>query len=215
MPPSAKRRGRGEGSLFYRSDRDRWVGRVIIDGQPRTVSAPTKSEARRELDALRRSVDDGLPLTAGTVTVAGLLEVWADKALPNRNLSPSRHRRPHLGDQDPQRGARQHQVAQAHRRPDRGGVPAANQADRRQEAEGSRPYVGRRSVSRLADQTSLDAQSGPDVGTATKPRRSQRRCARRDPRRQHPPRKPASRSPSKRPRRCCKRQKAVHSKPCG
>jgi integrase len=90
MPPSAKRRGRGEGSLFYRSDRDRWVGRVIIDGQPRTVSAPTKSEARRELDALRRSVDDGLPLTAGTVTVAGLLEVWADKALPNRNLSPSR-----------------------------------------------------------------------------------------------------------------------------
>lgn len=90
MPPSTKRRGRGEGSLFYRADRDRWIGRVTIDGQPRMVSAPTKSEARRELETLRRAADDGLPLTAGTMTVADLLGVWAEKALPNRDLSPSR-----------------------------------------------------------------------------------------------------------------------------
>lgn len=90
MPPAAKRRGRGEGALFYRADRNRWIGRVTIDGQPRTVSAQTRTEARRELDALRRAADDGLPLTAGTMTVADLLEVWAEKALPNRDLSPSR-----------------------------------------------------------------------------------------------------------------------------
>lgn len=86
-PP--QRRGRGEGALFYRADRDRWMARITIDGQQRIVSAPTKTEARRQLDALRRAADDGLPMTAGTLTVADLLTVWAEKALPNRRLSPS------------------------------------------------------------------------------------------------------------------------------
>jgi len=76
--------------LFYREDRDRWIGRVIIDGTPRAVSAQTKTEARRRLDALRRAADEGLPLTPGKVTLADLLTTWASKALPNRNLSPSR-----------------------------------------------------------------------------------------------------------------------------
>lgn len=89
-PYPSNRRSRGEGSLFYRRDRDRWVGRVLIDGTQREVSAKTKAEARRQLDALRRSLDDGLPVTAGKMTVAELLEIWRDKALPNRNLSPAR-----------------------------------------------------------------------------------------------------------------------------
>lgn len=90
MPRQSQRRGRGEGALFYRADRDRWMGRITIDGQQRIVSARTKTEARRQLDELRRAADAGLPLTAGTLTVAELLTVWAEKALPNRRLSASR-----------------------------------------------------------------------------------------------------------------------------
>ena len=57
MAKNDSRRGRGEGALFYRADRDRWIARVIVDGQPRAVSAKTKTEARRKLDELRRLAD--------------------------------------------------------------------------------------------------------------------------------------------------------------
>jgi integrase len=76
--------------LFYRADRNRWVARVTVDGVPHALSARTKTDARRQLDALRRAADDGLPLTPGQITLAELLELWAEKALPNRNVSPSR-----------------------------------------------------------------------------------------------------------------------------
>jgi hypothetical protein len=89
MRREASRRGPGDGALFYGSDRDRWIGRVTIDGERRTVSAKTKTEARKELDLLRRTADDGLPLPEGSMTVSDLLTAWTDKALPNRELADS------------------------------------------------------------------------------------------------------------------------------
>lgn len=89
MGRATSRRSPGDGALFYRADRDRWIGRVTIDGDRRTVSAKTKTEARKELDLLRRAADDGLPLTEGSMTLAGLLTVWTEKALPNRPLADS------------------------------------------------------------------------------------------------------------------------------
>ena len=90
MAKNDSRRGRGEGALFYRKDRDRWIGRVIINGTSHAISARTKTEARKQLDTLRRTADDGLPIVPGSITVAELLNVWSDKALPNRHLSESR-----------------------------------------------------------------------------------------------------------------------------
>jgi integrase len=90
MGKNESRRGRGEGALFYREDRDRWMGRVVVDGKRHQISAKTKTEARRKLEELRRTASDGLPVTPGSLTVAELLEMWSTKALPNRRLSPSR-----------------------------------------------------------------------------------------------------------------------------
>lgn len=90
MAVKKSRRGRGDGALFYRADRDRWIGRISVNGKPRTVSARTKTEARYKLDKLRRAADDGLPVITRDRTVAELLELWQTKALPNRNLFPSR-----------------------------------------------------------------------------------------------------------------------------
>jgi len=89
MATTTTRRSPGDGALFYRADRNRWIGRMTIDGEHRTVSAKTKTEARKELGLLRRAADDGLPLTEGSMTVADLLTVWTDKALPNRGLADS------------------------------------------------------------------------------------------------------------------------------
>ena len=90
MGKNESRRGRGEGALFYREDRDRWMGRIVVDGQRHQISAKTKTEARRKLDDLRRTATDGLPVTPGSLTLAELLEMWSTKSLPNRRLSPSR-----------------------------------------------------------------------------------------------------------------------------
>ena len=89
MGKNESRRGRGEGALFYREDRDRWMGRIVVDGQRHQISAKTKTEARRKLDDIRRAATDGLPVTPGSLTLAELLETWQTKAVPNRRLSPS------------------------------------------------------------------------------------------------------------------------------
>ena len=39
---------------------------------------------------VRRAADDGLPVITRDRTVAELLELWRNKALPNRDLSPAR-----------------------------------------------------------------------------------------------------------------------------
>ena len=90
MAAKKSRRSRGDGALFYRADRDRSIGRISVNGTPRTVSARTKTEARYKLDQLRRAADDGLPVITRDRTVAELLELWRTKALPNRDLSPAR-----------------------------------------------------------------------------------------------------------------------------
>jgi len=38
MAAKKSRRSRGDGALFYRADRDRWMGRINVHGKPRTVS---------------------------------------------------------------------------------------------------------------------------------------------------------------------------------
>jgi integrase len=83
-------KSRRRSPLFYRADRNRWVGRISVNGKPRTVSARTKTEARYKLDQLRRAADDGLPVITRDRTIAELLELWRTKALPNRDLSPAR-----------------------------------------------------------------------------------------------------------------------------
>ncbi len=89
MAKGDTRRGRGEGALFFDSDKNRWVGRITIDGQRRKVLATTKTEARRRLDELRRSADQGLPLTPGDITLGELLELWQTKGLAGRTISDS------------------------------------------------------------------------------------------------------------------------------
>jgi integrase len=80
------RRPRGDGALYFHTAKGRWIGRVTIDGQRRTVSDVTKGGARRKLAELRSAVDAGLPATPGDLTVAALLDSWFVKALPGRNL---------------------------------------------------------------------------------------------------------------------------------
>ncbi len=69
-----KRRGRGEGGLFYDKDRKVWTGVIdlgVIDGKRRRrkVSAATKSEAREKLAALLHEKKRSGVVASGSLTV--------------------------------------------------------------------------------------------------------------------------------------------------
>lgn len=82
-------RANGEGSLFFNATKQRWCGDLFVDGKRRRVSAKTKTDAKKLLDRLRRTTEDGGSATDGNMTVAVLLTAWREKALSVRGLSPA------------------------------------------------------------------------------------------------------------------------------
>jgi integrase len=90
MAKDESRRSRGDGALYFDRSKNRWIGRVVVDGQRRKVVGVTKTEARKRLGELRTAAEQGLPITPGDLTLGELLAVWEAKALPNRHLSASR-----------------------------------------------------------------------------------------------------------------------------
>jgi integrase len=73
------KRGNGEGNVRRRPD-GRWEGRVAFDhgGRPlrRSVYAETRDEAARQLRAVIKAHEDGLPIPDGRQTVAAYLVEW-------------------------------------------------------------------------------------------------------------------------------------------
>lgn len=183
MGRATSRRSPGDGALFYRADRDRWIGRVTIDGEHRTVSAKSKTEARKELDLLRRAAEDGLPLTEGSMTLADLLTVWTEKALPNRPLADSAITSHKWAIKILIEELGNVKSTSAHTRPGRGSVPPPNQDDRRRQAPRPGSNLGLCAVAQLAHQDPVDAEPSPQVGAAPQPHRPQRREPGRNPRR--------------------------------
>jgi hypothetical protein len=54
-----KQRGRGEGSIFMRSN-GQWVAEISLDvGRRKTLYAKTKAEAAERLRQAQREIDDG------------------------------------------------------------------------------------------------------------------------------------------------------------
>jgi hypothetical protein len=85
--PRAKRRGRGDGGLRERDGR--WVAAVsYIDPESgkrerRSVSAPTRQEAKAKLKELQERLEAGtLAAGADKVTVAAWAERWLDTKRP-------------------------------------------------------------------------------------------------------------------------------------
>ena len=88
-----RRRGRGEGSLFYDQGRGEWVGIVDLgrDGRGRrhrkTVRDPKKEAAAEKLRAVQADRDRGLPSVDRTLTVEGWCSWWLDNIVA-REVTP-------------------------------------------------------------------------------------------------------------------------------
>ncbi|QYG93463.1 site-specific integrase [Iamia sp. SCSIO 61187] len=82
-----KRRTKGEGTVYYDTSRDRWVGQVFLEGRRRKVSAKTKADATAKLgkmvhgDPNERHLDRRL-------TVAALLADWQSLHLDTKDRAP-------------------------------------------------------------------------------------------------------------------------------
>lgn len=77
----ASRRASGEGSIFYREDRKRWVGVIDlgwINGkrERRSVFGKTQKEVREKLSAMRREQERGVNLAVKSQTVEQYLTQW-------------------------------------------------------------------------------------------------------------------------------------------
>lgn len=74
-----KRRGKGEGSIFYREDRKRWIAEIKLDGGKfMTRSAQTQKEASEKLKKMQRELEQGLFVPRSQQTVKQFLEHWLE-----------------------------------------------------------------------------------------------------------------------------------------
>jgi integrase len=73
---SAKRRGHGEGSIKQRTD-GLWEARISLPGGKRkSYYGKTRKEAQDKLRAALRDLEDGVDLSANTMSVAQFLDKW-------------------------------------------------------------------------------------------------------------------------------------------
>jgi len=85
-----RRRGRGEGGLYFDSQRNRWVAEITVGFGPtgkRRVQrrlGRTKTEARDKLREALKDQDDGLPIARGTYTVSDAVKDWLEFGLIGR-----------------------------------------------------------------------------------------------------------------------------------
>lgn len=80
---AGKRRGNGEGNIYQRKD-GRWVARIRLpDGSRKVMYAKTRTEVQRELTAVRRSLDIGMPVRHDERLPLGkYLADWMERVRP-------------------------------------------------------------------------------------------------------------------------------------
>jgi integrase len=98
-----KRRGRGDGSIYFREDRQLWACTISLghDGtgkrRRRTVFGKTKGEVQAKLRKLQTRVDSGQKVDASVLTVGLYLDRWLDAVKPTvaaytyREITPCIH----------------------------------------------------------------------------------------------------------------------------
>ena len=80
------RRSNGEGSVFYRSHRDKWVAAIFdpLAGKTMTRSARTKADANRLLWEMRNRIDDGAPAADSPLTLERWCATWLETRVGKR-----------------------------------------------------------------------------------------------------------------------------------
>jgi integrase len=114
---SRKRRGRGEGSIYYRATDETWVGSISLGHGPdgkrrrRVVYGKTKQEVQADLRRIQGEFDTGLLADVTKLKVGEYLDNWLEHTAKNK-VRPTTH-------------LRYDQLVRLHLKPAIGGVPLA------------------------------------------------------------------------------------------
>ena len=85
------RRSKGEGSIFYRQDRQQWIAQLKLEGgKYKTRSANTRAQAREQLKQMQRELEQGTLVTGQKQTVRHYLEYWLEVYGPHLRLNTRR-----------------------------------------------------------------------------------------------------------------------------
>ena len=77
------RRGRGEGAIYWREDRERWIAELSLeDGNSKYFSGKTHAEAQRKLNQAQLEQKQGRLATGPQQTVQKFLEQWLEVRKP-------------------------------------------------------------------------------------------------------------------------------------
>ncbi len=89
---AGKRRGNNEGVIYKRTD-GRWEGKLTLgDGSRKSLYGKTRADVQREMTAMRRELDLGLPVQRdGRVRLTDWLEDWLARVRPS--IKPLTHAR--------------------------------------------------------------------------------------------------------------------------
>jgi integrase len=79
-----RKRGNGEGSIYFQESRQRWAAAVTLDGGKRKIIyGKTRQDVAKKLTAALQRKDQGLPFIRERLTVGAWLEHWM-----NENIKP-------------------------------------------------------------------------------------------------------------------------------
>ena len=79
----ASKRGNGEGSIRHNIDRNRWEGRLSVNGTRRMVTAKTRRELTDRMRAAQRSADQGARSARADLTLGRYLNRWINDVVPD------------------------------------------------------------------------------------------------------------------------------------
>ena len=78
----ASKRGNGEGSIRHNVARNRWEGRISVNGSRRMVTARTRRELTDRMRTAQRAADQGTRTARADLTVSRYLTRWMTDVLP-------------------------------------------------------------------------------------------------------------------------------------
>ena len=77
-----KRRANNEGSIYRNTIKDRWDGKVTVNGRRKVVTGKTRKDVLAKLADLRRQIDNTGDVPEADVTVSRYLAWWLSDVLP-------------------------------------------------------------------------------------------------------------------------------------
>lgn len=89
----ARRRGRGEGSIYKRNDRDIWIYEFTYNGKRKSITAKTKTLLLKRIDKLNKDIYSGKFIDKTNITLSEIIQSIQNKKLELNQISESTYKR--------------------------------------------------------------------------------------------------------------------------